>query len=248
MTLGGGLIGDGRRPGVTVSRQSPAGVRVLLVEDESEIADFVLLGLREEGYAAEHAADGVAGWARLAAEPWDVVLLDWWLPGLDGLTLLRRFRAANATTPVIFLTARDAVSDRVRGLDAGAQDYLCKPFAFEELMARVRSLTRRLDRPVAALSYGDVTLDYESQRATRAGKRLDLTAKEFALLALFLRHPDAALSRARIYEQVWDEEYDGLSNTLAVHVGELRRKLEAHGPRLLHTVRGVGYALRDRDA
>ena len=232
-----------------MSGQSAASVRVLLLEDEAEIADFVLLGLREEGYAAEHAADGVAGWARLSAEPWDVVLLDWWLPGVDGLTLLRRFRAANATTPVIFLTARDAVSDRVRGLDAGAQDYLCKPFAFEELLARVRSLTRRLDRPPSAtLSHGDVALDYESQRATRAGKRLDLTAKEFALLALFLRHPDAALSRARIYEQVWDEEYDGLSNTLAVHVGELRRKLEAHGPRLLHTVRGVGYALRDRDA
>ena len=230
-----------------MTRQPPAATRVLLVEDEAEIADFVLLGLREEGYVAEHAADGVAGWARLAEELWDVVLLDWWLPGVDGLTLLRRFRAANATTPVIFLTARDAVSDRVRGLDAGAQDYLCKPFAFEELLARVRSLTRRLDRPVATLTYRDVTLDYESQRATRAGKRLDLTAKEFALLALFLRHPVAALSRARIYEQVWDEQYDGLSNTLAVHVGELRRKLEAHGPRLLHTVRGVGYALRDRD-
>jgi len=235
--------------GSKMSRLSAEGVRVLLVEDEPEIAHFVTAGLREEGYVAEHAADGARGWARLAGEPWDVVLLDWWLPGLDGLTLLKRFRAINATTPVIFLTARDAVSDRVRGLDAGAEDYLCKPFAFEELLARVRSLTRRLDRqPVATLTRGDVTLDFEAQRATRGGKRLDLTAKEFALLALFLRHPDAALSRARIYEQVWDEEYDGLSNTLAVHVGELRRKLEAHGPRLVHTVRGVGYALRDGDA
>ena len=228
-----------------MARESKAGVRVLLVEDEAEIADFVLLGLREEGYAAEHAADGTRGWAKLSAESWDVVLLDWWLPGVDGLTLLRRFRTLNTTTPVIFLTARDAVSDRVRGLDAGAEDYLCKPFAFEELLARVRSLTRRLDRqPAAALTHGDVALDLDAQRATRAGRRLDLTAKEFTLLALFLRYPDAALSRARIYEQVWDEEYDASSNTLAVHVGELRRKLEAHGPRLVQTVRGVGYAFR----
>jgi len=230
-----------------MSRLPTPAIRVLLVEDEPAIADFVLGGLREEGYAAEHAPDGASGWARLANEPWGVVLLDWWLPGLDGLTLLRRFRVHDALTPVIFLTARDAVSDRVRGLDAGAQDYLCKPFAFEELLARVRALTRRLARPDAALAYGDVTLDLAAQRATRGGKRLDLTAKEFALLALFLRHPDAVLSRAAIYEQVWGDEYDGESNTLAVHVGELRRKLEAHGPRLVQTVRGVGYALRDTD-
>jgi len=142
------------------------------------------------------------------------------------------------------------VSDRVRGLDAGAEDYLCKPFAFEELLARVRSLTRRLDRrPPAALSCGDVTLDLDGQRASRGGRRLDLTAKEFALLVLFVRNAGAVLSRPRIYEQVWDEEYDPLSNTLAVHVVELRRKLEAHGPRLVETVRGVGYVLRaGRDA
>jgi DNA-binding response OmpR family regulator len=233
-----------------MSRLPSAGVRVLLVEDEAEIADFLLLGLREEGYTVEHAPGGAEGWARLSTEAWDVVLLDWWLPGIDGLTLLRRFRATNSATPVIFLTARDAVSDRVRGLDAGAEDYLCKPFAFEELLARVRSLTRRHDRrPATALTHGDVALDLDAQRAMRGGKRLDLTAKEFTLLAVFLRNAGAVLSRARIYEQVWDEEYDGLSNTLAVHVGELRRKLEVHGPRLVHTVRGTGYVFRrDQDA
>jgi two-component system copper resistance phosphate regulon response regulator CusR len=217
-------------------------VRILIVEDEDGIADFLVRGLREEGYTAERAADGIDAWYRLRTESWDVVLLDWWLPGQDGLTLLQRFRQAGGRTPVLFLTARDAVSDRVRGLDGGADDYLCKPFAFEELLARVRSLTRRPDgRAGTVLAHGDVRLDLATQRAERAGKRLDLTAKEQALLALFLRHPGEVLSRTRIYEQVWGDAYDGLSNTLEVHVMELRRKLEAHGPRLIHTRRGRGY-------
>jgi two-component system copper resistance phosphate regulon response regulator CusR len=223
------------------------GIRILVIEDEAEIADFLIRGLREEGFTVELAMDGHDGWHRLHAESWDVVLLDWWLPGADGLTLLRRFRQAGGLTPVLFLTARDAVSDRVCGLDAGADDYLCKPFAFEELLARVRTLTRRQDRrTVATLTYQDVSLDLVTQRATRAGHRLDLTAKEQALLILFLRHPGKVLSRTRIYEQVWDDRYDGLSNTLEVHVMELRRKLEAHGPRLLFTVRGRGYVLDGR--
>jgi two-component system copper resistance phosphate regulon response regulator CusR len=218
------------------------GIRILVIEDEAEIADFVTRGLREEGFTVELAADGHDGWHRLQTESWDVVLLDWWLPGVDGLTLLRRFRQAGGMTPVLFLTARDAISDRVRGLDAGADDYLCKPFAFEELLARVRTLTRRQDRRAAAvLCYQDVSLDLVTQRAERAGHRLELTAKEQALLILFLRHPGEVLSRTRIYEQVWDDRYDGLSNTLEVHVMELRRKLEAHGPRLIFTVRGRGY-------
>lgn len=218
------------------------GIRVLVIEDEAEIADFLVRGLREEGFTVEHVADGHDGWNRLSVGAWDVVLLDWWLPGLDGLTLLERFRTAGGTTPVLFLTARDAVPDRVRGLDAGADDYLCKPFAFVELLARVRALVRRPDRRAATeLSHAGVTLDLATQRAERAGRRLDLTAREYALLALFLRHPGEVLSRTRIYEQVWDERYDGVSNTLEVHVMELRKKLEAHGPRLIHTVRGRGY-------
>jgi two-component system, OmpR family, copper resistance phosphate regulon response regulator CusR len=218
------------------------GIRVLLVEDETAIADFVLRGLREEGYTVEHAAEGHTGWHRLATESWDVVLLDWWLPGLDGLTLLQRFRQTGGTTPVLFLTARDAISDRVRGLDAGAEDYLCKPFAFAELLARVRSLARRHDRRTSTLlTHEDVQVDLATHRAERAGHKLDLTTKEQALLVFFLRHPGEVLSRTRIYEQVWDERYDGLSNTLEVHVMELRRKLEAYGPRLIQTMRGRGY-------
>ena len=220
------------------------GIRILVVEDEAEIADFVVRGLREEGYTVEHAPDGHDGWHRLSTESWDVVLLDWWLPGVEGLQLLERFRQAGGTAPVLFLTARDAVSDRVRGLDGGADDYLCKPFAFEELLARVRSLVRRPGgRASTVLAHADVTADLATQQVRRAGQRLDLTAREYALLVLFLRHPGEVLSRTRIYEQVWDERYDGVSNTLEVHVKELRKKLEAHGPRLLQTVRGRGYVL-----
>ncbi len=218
------------------------GIRILVVEDEAEIADFITRGLREEGYVVEHAADGIDGGHRLNKESWDLILLDWWLPGPDGLNLLRRFRQEGGVTPVLFLTARDAVSDRVRGLDGGADDYLCKPFAFDELMARVRSLTRRHDkRQSLVLIYDDLTVDLATQRAERAGRRLDLTAKEQALLILFMRHPGEVLTRTRIYEQVWEDRYDGLSNTLEVHIMELRRKLEARGGRLITTVRGRGY-------
>ena len=218
------------------------GIRVLVVEDDPVIADFLVRALREEGYTVEHAADGHAGRQRLTGEPWDVVLLDWSLPGPDGLTLLKGIRASCNTTPVLFLTARDAVSDRVRGLDAGAEDYLCKPFALDELLARVRSLSRRRDgRTTTVIAHGDVAVDLATQRVERAGQRIELAAREQALLVLFLRHPGEVLSKTRIYEQVWDERYEGLSNTLEVHVMELRRKLEVHGPRLIHTLRGKGY-------
>ena len=220
------------------------GIRVLVIEDESEIADFIVRGLREEAFTVEHSANGLDGWDRLKTQPWDVVLLDWSLPGADGLSLLKRYRETGGTTPVLFLTARDAVSDRVRGLDGGADDYLCKPFAFEELLARVRSMTRRIDRRTGTLlTYDDLTLDLATQRVARGGRRIEVTAKEQALLVLFLRHPGEVLSRTRIYEQVWDDRYDGLSNTLEVHIKELRRKLEVAGPRLISTVRGRGYVL-----
>ncbi|HEV2971213.1 MAG TPA: response regulator transcription factor [Pirellulales bacterium] len=218
------------------------GIRILVVEDEPQIADFVVRGLREEGFTVEHAADGNDGWHAFKARDWDLILLDWWLPGRDGLSLLRGYREAGNTTPVLMLTARDAVSDRVRGLDSGADDYLCKPFAFAELLARVRALARRKSSAATTvLSHGDVRVDLATQRVERAGKRIDLTAKEQALLVLFLRRPAEVLTRTRIYDHVWDERYDGLSNTLEVHVMELRRKLEKHGPRLIHTLRGRGY-------
>lgn len=227
---------------ISVVERRVTVMRILVIEDEQEIADFVVRGLREEGFVVEQASDGEAGWHAMQRGTWDVILLDWWLPGPDGLCLLRRFRQAGHDTPVLFLTARDAVSDLVRGLDSGADDYVCKPFVFEELLARVRVLGRRRSTEKSSvLNHGDVRLDLTTQRADRAGARLDLTAKEQALLMFFLRHPDEVLSRTRIYEHVWEERYDGLSNTLEVHVVELRRKLEAHGPRLIHTLRGRGY-------
>ena len=218
------------------------GIRLLVVEDEADFADFVVRGLREEGLTVEHAADGPSGWRAMIGAEWDVILLDRGLPGEDGLSLLKRFRQTGHMTPVLMLTARDAVPDRVAGLDAGADDYLPKPFAFDELLARVRALARR---PAATagtrLNFGDVAVDLATQRVERAGHKLDLTAKEYALLVFFLRHPGEVLSRTRIYEHVWDERYDGISNTLEVHVKDLRRKLEAHGPRLIHTLRNRGY-------
>ena len=219
------------------------GIRILVIEDDTAIADFLLRGLREEGFNVVHAADGHEGQFRLKSEIWEVVLLDWWLPGVDGVTLLRQFRESGGDARVLMLTARDALSDRVAGLDSGADDYLCKPFAFEELLARVRSLVRRQDQREsgALITCADVSVDLAAHQAARAGKRLDLTLKEQLLLTLFLRHPGQVLSRSRIYEQVWDDRYDGLSNTLEVHIMELRKKLEAYGPRLIYTVRGQGY-------
>lgn len=217
-------------------------IRILVVEDEPQIADFVVRGLREEGFTVQHVANGKEGAAAIASGDWGLILLDWWIPGRDGVSLLRDMRDKGLTTPVLMLTARDSVSDRVCGLEAGADDYLCKPFAFAELLARVRALTRRsANLPTTDLHYGNLRMEIASQRVERAGKRLDLTAKEYALLSLFMRHPGQVLSRTRIYEQIWDDRYDGLSNTLEVHVMELRRKLEKHGPRLIQTLRGRGY-------
>ncbi len=224
------------------------GVRILVIEDEAEISDFVVRGLREEGYTVELAADGETAWWMLKQSNWDVILLDWWLPGVDGLTLLARLRRLGRDDPVLFLTARDAVPDKVRGLDQGADDYLTKPFDYDELLARVRALARRQGkaRPTV-LAHAGVEVDMATHRATRNGRRLELKPKEQSLLVFFLRHPEQVLSRTRIYEHVWDERYDGLSNTLEYHVMELRRKLESQGPRLIHTLRGRGYLFGERD-
>jgi two-component system copper resistance phosphate regulon response regulator CusR len=224
-------------------------IRLLVIEDDEEIADFIRRGLREEGFLVEVAADGILGWQMLKSSSWDAVVLDWWLPGQDGLMVLQRFRKMNQTTPVLFLTARDGVEQRVQGLNAGADDYLCKPFDFAELVARVQALVRRRLRGIdTRLEYQDVAMDLAAQRVERAGRLLDLTTKEQALLLFFLRHPGEVLSRTRIYEHVWRESFDGLSNTLEVHVMELRRKLEANGPRLIHTVRGRGYVFSETPA
>jgi two-component system copper resistance phosphate regulon response regulator CusR len=236
------MLNDGGRLARWEGGFGVMGTRILLVEDDEEIADSLIRGLSEEGYEVEHAPDGDAARVALLDLNWDLIILDWWLPGPDGLTLLKRFRQSGGESPVLFLTARDAVSDRVRGLDGGADDYLCKPFNFEEMLARVRALVRRGGHGAGGvLKYGDVRVDTVAGRAERAGRPLDLTPKEQSLLVYFLRHPGQVLSRTRIYDHVWDESFDGLSNTLEVHVKELRRKLESHGIRLIHTLRGRGY-------
>jgi DNA-binding response OmpR family regulator len=222
--------------------------RILVVEDDPGIADFLVRGLSEEGYQVEHAMDGLTGRILFEGGGWDLAILDWWLPKLEGIDVLRQARLRDRTTPVLFLTARDDVSQRVEALDAGADDYLCKPFAFEEFLARVRALLRRpAQRDSLTLEYADVKADLASQRATRGGTPLDLTAKEFSLLCLFLRHPGTVLTRTRIVDAVWGDRYEGASNTIEVHIKELRRKMEAYGPRLIRTLRGRGY-LMEADA
>ena len=202
--------------------------RILVVEDEANIAEYLVIGLREEGYTVQHAADGITAWQLLKEEAWDLVLLDWSLPGIDGLELLRRLRERDRRMPVLFLTARDEVQFRVLGLDSGADDYLCKPFDFEELLARVRALIRRGETAGSALlAHGDITIDLVAQRVERAGRALDLTAKELAVLIHFIRNPGRVLARADIYECVWNEPYDRLSNNLEMHVVELPAQLEA---------------------
>lgn len=223
--------------------------RVLVVEDEADIADFVVRGLREEGLVVETAGNSVDAWAHLNATSWDVVVLDWRLPNEDGLSLLKRYRAIGGKAAVLLLTARDAVADRVQGLDGGADDYLCKPFAFAELLARVRALCRRFEpRGDNVLRYADLEIDLATRRVERAGARISLTAREELLLVYFARFPNQVLGKTRIYEAVWEDSYDGLSNTLEVHVMELRRKLEAVGPRLIFTLRGKGYLFGDNPA
>jgi DNA-binding response OmpR family regulator len=220
------------------------GAQLLLVEDESRIAEFLVRGLGEEGYAVQVAPNGTEGWRELQRNVWDLVLLDWWLPDEDGLQLLSRFRQVNRRTPVLFLTARDSVTERVIGLDAGADDYLCKPFAFAELLARIRALLRRRESATGLrFEFEDIHVDLQTQRATRAGQALDLTAKEFSLLLCFLHHPRTVMTRSRLYEIVWGDLLGMNSNTLEVHIKDLRRKLEQHGPRILHTRRGRGYVL-----
>jgi len=222
-------------------------MRLLLVEDENRLAQRIVAHLVREGHAVDLARDGGSARVHLDRESYDCVLLDLGLPGdVDGMEVCRRFRDTGAQTPVLILTARDALPSRVEGLDAGADDYLIKPFALEELAARVRALLRRSPRldPVI-LEMGDLRLDTVRRVATRAGREITLTAREYAMLELFLRRPGAVLDRAEISRHVWDDNYDPASNIIDVYVGRLRAKLEAaNGTRLLHTLRGQGYVCR----
>jgi two-component system, OmpR family, copper resistance phosphate regulon response regulator CusR len=224
-------------------------MRVLVVEDQAELADDIADGLRDQGIGADVAYDGSAGIEKALMNSYDVVVLDRDLPEVHGDAVCATLIGSRSAARILMLTAAATVGDRVQGLNLGADDYLCKPFAFDELLARARALIRR-GRPleVMALSYRDVRVDLAAQKAERAGHPLNLTSKELAVLVFFLRHPDQVLSRTRIYGIVWGEDYDFVSNTLDVHIKELRRALEAQGPRLIHTVRGRGYLLGDPPA
>jgi two-component system, OmpR family, response regulator MprA len=219
---------------------------ILIIEDEEKILNFLRRGLIYEGYRVETAMDGTSGLAAARDNPPDLVILDLMLPGIDGLEVCRRLRAAGSV-PILMLTAKDAVADRVQGLDAGADDYLVKPFALDEVLARLRALLRRA-RPEAPeiLSFADLRLDTGTHQAFRGDRPIELTAKEYELLELFLQHPRQVLTREVIYDRVWGYDFGGESNIIEVYVRYLRQKTEAGGePRLLHTVRGVGYVLRE---
>jgi len=222
--------------------------RVLVVDDEDAVRRALERALELEGYAVEQASDGEEALARIGESMPDVVVLDVLMPNLDGLETCRRLRALEISVPVLMLTARDAVSDRVEGLDAGADDYLVKPFALAELLARVRALLRRSENGAAAelLTSGDLTLDLGTREVARAGRPIELTRTEFNLLELLMRNPRQVLTRSQIFERVWGYDFGASSNSLDVYIGYLRRKTESGGEkRVIQTVRGVGYALRE---
>jgi two-component system, OmpR family, response regulator len=223
-------------------------VRVLIVEDQPKLAALLARGLREEGHAADVAARGEDALWMAPAAAYDVVVLDIMLPGIDGIETCRRLRQSEIWTPVLMLTARDAVDDRVTGLDSGADDYLTKPFSFDELLARLRALTRRspAERPVT-VEVGELRLDPAAHRAWRGDTELELSAKEFAVLELLMRRPGSVLSRAQLLEGAWDMSYERRSNIVDVYIRHLREKIDRpFGSETIETVRGVGYRIRAR--
>lgn len=220
-------------------------MRILVVEDEVGVAGFLEQGLRETGYTVDLARNGRDGLEYALAYEYDAILLDIMLPKMNGLDLLKEIRAKRVKSPVLLLTARDGVDDRVRGLDVGADDYLVKPFAFPELLARIRALLRRPPLQTGGtLQMADLVMDLPKREVRRAGKLIDLSPREFALLELLLRHPNQVLSRTQILEHVWDFDFYTDTNVVDVYIGYLRRKLDREfDPPLIHTVRGVGFRL-----
>ncbi|SFH68202.1 two-component system, OmpR family, copper resistance phosphate regulon response regulator CusR [Collimonas sp. OK307] len=228
-------------------------IKILLVEDQQTAANYISKGLREEGMAVDIANNGPDGLHFLLTNDYDVAILDIMLPGLDGWSILETARRAGRQTPILFLTARDEINDRVRGLELGADDYLVKPFAYSELLARIRVILRRYSAPrpsseTTMLQIGDLTLDLLKHRAMRNNDRLELTPKEFALLSLLMRRGGEVTSRTVLAEQIWDMNFDSDTNVVEVAVRRLRTKVDDPYPsKLLHTVRGVGYVLELRD-
>ena len=220
-------------------------MRILVVEDDKKVASFLERGLREDGYSVDVAHDGSEGSLKAHVHDYDLLILDVMLPGKTGFEILAELRRRQSSVPVLLLTARDASEDIVRGLDAGADDYLTKPFSFEVLLARVRALVRRGGaQRLEILRYDDVEMDRIGHTAHRGGRNLKLTAKEFQLLEFLLLRPEEVVKRTQLLEKVWDLSFDPMSNVVDVHVAKLRRKLTADGePPLIHTVRGVGYLL-----
>jgi two-component system OmpR family response regulator len=223
-------------------------MRVLLIEDDRRLAASIQRGLGESGLAVDLAYDGDDGIAAALSAPYDVVVMDVMLPGTDGLAVSRHLRQQKVSTPILMLTARDAVDDRVSGLEAGADDYMVKPFAMRELLARIRALARRhLPDRTSVLTVGSIVLDTAAHTLKVSGKSVELTAKEFAILDFFMHHPGRLLSRAQIIEHVWDYDFDGGHNLVEVYMGRLRRKLtEAGTPDPFVTIRGAGYRLEAR--
>jgi len=223
--------------------------KILVIEDEPKTANAIRSGLRGEGYDANVAKTGEDGFFQLNTEPFDLVILDWMLPGHDGIEILKTLRARGTETPVLLLTARDAIEDRVLGLDSGADDYLMKPFAFAELLARVRALLRRAgDTETFRKQIGDLMLDIENRRVSRGSQEIAVTPREFELLAYLLRHHGQTVTRQMLAKDVWREPHRAtpLDNVIDVHVAHLRRKIdEGRRVKLIHTVRGVGFVLRE---
>lgn len=222
-------------------------MRLLIVEDEPKVARFIERGLREEHFAVDAAFDGEEGLDLALVHDYDLVILDVMLPKKDGFEVLEALRAAKRPCKVLMLTARDAVKDRVRGLNGGADDYLVKPFAFEELLARVRVLLRRSGDPeMTTLRFADLVLDLRGRKVTRAGKAVTLSAREFSMLEYLLRHQGEVISRTRLSEHVWDQHFDSMTNVIDVTLYHLREKVDrGFGSPLIHTVRGVGYVLKN---
>jgi heavy metal response regulator len=223
-------------------------MRILVVEDEKKVTGFIKRGLEEETYAVDVAYDGEEGQQLAESNEYDVIVLDIMLPKKNGIEVLKELRGKNIKTPVLLLTARDSIDDRVKGLDSGADDYLTKPFAFAELTARLKALMRRGEHELILLKFKDLSLDPATRRAKRGEREIELTVKEYALLEYFLRNPDRVLTRTMIAEHVWDYTFDSETNVVDVYINHLRNKIDKdEKQKLIHTVRGVGYVLREEE-